>query len=1133
MGRSAKRVASAPSAHAEEDEDAMQGVVVSAPPMAASSIQRLGDDDDYVEEDDGSDVEDADEEEGEDEERPSSDLYRLPTADEMRELKETSELYKSNVFRLQLTELLSEVSVKHESLSKLEGALHRLKADLAVMPERAEMPASDAHRKLSKDGVNVPFDLPAVCNYSLAFQRPSDLSIVGSYLVKTHAKPQLAVDVALEMPAALFQPKDIQHYRYHHKRAYFLACVAAYLSKRPGLAALTFESFNGDMSRPVLVMRAAKGDTAVDFSKTGFLIRLLPTVAPGTFKLDRLAPGRSNLRDGDTSSSAAHYNNAILTDMFMKHHVIAVHSALAAVPSIAEASRLLRVWLRQRQLDRVGGITGFIATMVLVHLQQIRKLSRAMSEFQSFRLALQFIAAQDWRASPIAMQTFASNEHSDLSPELDTFSAAFDTVMLDGSGRLNLMADVSRGTMLFVQKEARLALAMIDSPDDRFSDLFLRPLQPVAVFDHLFAVDTTVADAPHLARALSGSLIVGALADRCHLVASWIEQGEADCSWPLKSAKPSSRPVTVWGGLEVSDAAAAGKLVVMGPPADQADAAAAFRRTWGSRSELRRFRDGSIVEAVVFSRPDAQRHLVVCDMLTTLLSVHHPAAVPSLRFRAPRADALLRRLGPNTNGKRSAAGAARPTSAEDPVRAAGAAFEALAKRVRGARALPLSVHAVLPASAHLRGTAVMPAEAHAARLRKVRGGVQSYAAPIEAVITFESSTRWPDDATAADVIKSAFYARLAASLSEDDGPATFACVDYVDVLFGGFAFRLRIAIEHQVKVMAASDDATHRALLPQYEMWAVHLPAHHSLVHTIASSHGAYRLAVRLASRWASSHFFSGALLHETIELLMASVFVNAGAFAQAGSALSALVRFWRLLAETDFEETPITVSPLEYPQSHVDETFKAIRALPNGGGAPLVIFSRCDKTGTLFTSQLDRIMFSRVVKFARAAWKQACEAPFEDITSLFRTPLQGYDAVISLRWDACARSRENIDAARWKPIDDAINFVRYGADQEDGGDGDSETLVGFDPAIAFVAELQQLFGHLALFLYDEHGGRHIAVVWKPQASAPTASVAVAHAFMTAPTGKGTVAADLAEVLEACKALGGGLVESIETKRAM
>lgn len=52
------------------------------------------------------------------------------------------------------------------------------------------------------------------------------------------------------------------------------------------------------------------------------------------------------------------------------------------------------------------------------------------------------------------------------------------------------------------------------------------------------------------------------------------------------------------------------RLVDIGPAADDGKAAAKFQAFWGNKSELRRFQDGKISEAVVWDASPADRHTI-------------------------------------------------------------------------------------------------------------------------------------------------------------------------------------------------------------------------------------------------------------------------------------------------------------------------------------------------------------------------------------------------------------------------------------------------------------------------------------------------------------------------------------------
>jgi hypothetical protein len=105
-------------------------------------------------------------------------------------------------------------------------------------------------------------------------------------------------------------------------------------------------------------------------------------------------------------------------------------------------------------------------------------------------------------------------------------------------------------------------------------------------------------------------------------------------SWRVHAPPPNAatgegmaRALTVGLRLHADEAF---KPVVMGPGADDDAAAAPFRALWGARSELRRFRDGRICEAVVVTLPPAQRARTVPTLVAMLLARHFGVHLPDL-----------------------------------------------------------------------------------------------------------------------------------------------------------------------------------------------------------------------------------------------------------------------------------------------------------------------------------------------------------------------------------------------------------------------------------------------------------------------------------------------------------------------
>jgi U3 small nucleolar RNA-associated protein 22 len=61
-----------------------------------------------------------------------------PTQEELMELMFRSSSFQSNLFKLQVDELLSEVRVKYDKMDKVEKILHQIKEVLTNVPETAE-----------------------------------------------------------------------------------------------------------------------------------------------------------------------------------------------------------------------------------------------------------------------------------------------------------------------------------------------------------------------------------------------------------------------------------------------------------------------------------------------------------------------------------------------------------------------------------------------------------------------------------------------------------------------------------------------------------------------------------------------------------------------------------------------------------------------------------------------------------------------------------------------------------------------------------------------------------------------------------------------------------------------------------
>eukprot|EP01043_Picozoa_sp_COSAG02_P079861 COSAG02_NODE_18697_length_924_cov_1.214545_1_plen_264_part_01 len=209
------------------------------------------------------------------------------------------------------------------------------------------------------------------------------------------------------------------------------------------------------------------------------------------------------------------------------------------------------------------------------------------------------------------------------------YLAAFDVVLLDSTGQYNTMASVSASGFAELVWHAQSAMGVAASaePHELLSKLFFQQLTPACMFD-IRAVVTlrqpTVLPAEledglresswvELAQQHAESVVTRALSDRAFLVRTI----SADATVDTSDGGTTLRWVV---GCKINPSKAE-RTVEKGPPVENREAAAEFKQFWGSKSEVRRMKDGAIVQAVIWSNCTglARRHHVVQSILSHVL----------------------------------------------------------------------------------------------------------------------------------------------------------------------------------------------------------------------------------------------------------------------------------------------------------------------------------------------------------------------------------------------------------------------------------------------------------------------------------------------------------------------------------
>ncbi|CAB1097889.1 unnamed protein product [Ectocarpus sp. CCAP 1310/34] len=677
-------------------------------------------------------------------------------------------------------------------------------------------------------------------------------------------------------------------------------------------------------------------------------------------------------------SATPHYNSAILEDMCMTEHLAALHGICGDSKAFRDAIILGKVWLGQHGMRTSHDSMGsYEWSMLLLHLSQTRRVNARMAALSMFQVVLKFIAdgGLSSKCLTVDVSTGGPDEQSHKRgltlEEEKTFKDAFAAVMVDTSLGFNVFARLSSSAVAELEMTAKASIAVLQGrPGAAFRRLLMTRTTLWRKCDAFVQVPLVSANADngkrwkeaeatgtdmeklreqeeeglldkplwrHVSDRVTGILREG-LGDRCVLarplcgVAGEAAHDFQGIPGPRGWHPRNPPPAGVGGGSGegkrktlplltvglIVNPTFAGRLVDKGPPAEDGPAARKFRDFWGSKSELRRFKDGSIVEAVVWKGKGAQRHRVVEQVVRHVLGRHDPLRCADSSSAKQRDDHAVRFRGNELLGLVTVGGTEAGSAEDDDLtRSAIKALQVLQERAKAAEGMPLKVEALQAASPLLRYTSLLPPAPHPlanshgespAPLPSKASKISSQVEPMEVLVRLETSSKWPDDLDAVRSTGTAFLIRLAQCLEKKYNLRCVVGRGLMDVLTAGYCFRLRIGGERELSLLG-KDKASAPERLALKEAVVLAAP-HHSTIHGLHLQKPAFGLTVRAASRWLEQHMMEEHLRVEAVELLVASLFSDEAPLAPPSTGLAGFLRFLLLLAGHDWATAPLLVDP-------------------------------------------------------------------------------------------------------------------------------------------------------------------------------------------------------------------------------
>ncbi|KKK15657.1 hypothetical protein P175DRAFT_0505341 [Aspergillus ochraceoroseus IBT 24754] len=987
--------------------------------------------------------------------------------------------YKSSFFKLQMDELLSESRPNYDKqLAKLKDVLHNLKDTIERIPERSPKLPLDAGKELQNlHSIFVPYPDPRPgrdTKYSVAYSSPTNINVVGSFALRTGARSgELStIDMAVTMPSSIFQEKDYTNYRYFHKRAYYIACIAAGIKDAGELSLdVKFGLQDGDGLRPIIMVQP-KGAA---FSR--YQIRIITAIEDCLFPISRTLPMKNNIRHGskegtDSQEPTPLYNSSLRSEATVSLYHKLLSMAAQSCESFRDACLLGRIWLRQRGFGstfQTGGFGSFEWAVLMSLLFEgggpngKQVLLKSYSSYQLFKATLQYLAGKNF------MDTV-----SFFAPEVSFPRGT--PVVYDGKRGLNVIYKMTPWSYAFLRHEANTTLKMLnESRDDNFERVFIFKVnEPLLRFDRL--VTLPVAENGDALGAIRNEhavyeVLVKALGDRAdliHIVSDSITSWSAEVKQPHRKA--GRRSLTV--GLLLNSENAT-RVVDHGPAAEEKEEAASFRSFWGEKAELRRFKDGSIRESLVWS--DQLSSSIVHQILMYILKRHFNYVESDIGYIGDEFDRQLHRNG---DGILSYSSPSFQLLTD--------AFNSLEKSIQDMDGVPLTVRQLAPASSLLRYTAL--------HVNKTPSGPRD---PVDVILRFESSARWPDDLVAIQMTKVAFLVKMGDALTEssefssgmvglENEQSKILNNAFLDIIHvSGVVFRIRIhhdreqtLLERRVKESGLNPQTKQEIAyaLAAYKRVFIHSPRLTQAIRTLCTRLPLLSPTIRLVKYWFSCHLFDGHVNEELIELMVVRVFTQPYPWETPSSIMVGFLRTLHFLSRWEWQQEPMVLDLGGELDQNAIETirtrFSAWRSIdPAMNSVSMFVGSDIDPDGVTWTQYEfpSKVVAARICTLAKAVMKLVREQGSTlDVPQIFLPSLEPYDFVIRLH--SKLLHDRSASLAKYKNL----------------GEQDDRTRAGKLTVIkSFVHDLQACFSPNILFFYGNEQSDIVAGLWNPQALKP------------------------------------------------
>ena len=505
-----------------------------------------------------------------------------------------------------------------------------------------------------------------------------------------------------------------------------------------------------------------------------------------------------------------------------------------------------------------------------------------------------------------------------------------------------------------------------------------------------------------------------------------------------------------------------------GPPSEDQTAATRYRQFWGEKAELRRFRDGSLLETLVWSQTSDES--IIKQVVSYIIQRHCSQDVAQ----------SLQMSGESFHGFMTRSGLANAASTTID------AFEKVENDIRRLEGLPLQIRQVTTATAHLRYASLTE-----------EGAAGSCTQPVDIGVQFEGSARWPNNIMAVQRTKVAFLYKLG-ELLEDSGTeglitrvgfehqgSNLLNIAFLDILYPQQSFfRLRIHHERELNLLESAlreknpDIGARESVvlaIANYKRAFVQGPLHTQALQTLCTRFPLLLPTMRLMRKWRDDHLLSGYISDELVELLTIYIFVNPYPWEAPGSLATAFLRTLTFISKWQWQTEPLIVD-FSSDMSKLDINkirlrFEAWRKIdPAMNRVVMFVASNVDHDGITWTEPNPaKVVAARFTALARAACQiLGSQGPDMQPEKLFIPSTTDYDFVVYLN---PAFTSNRLKSKQQKHV-----FKNLQIHQVELQSDMTTNLINL-----FIKELRTLYEGHVLFFHNEHDGTFVGGLWNPQ----------------------------------------------------